>query len=135
MNNKIYITYGLVIFITTLAILLFLISLYFSPTIYYGLGIFFIPIIFALLISLSYLYAGWKNIINKITDLSIKVGFVPTIILILGLIILGVSEEVFENTLFPENPFVYIILPLILGIIIFISYIIFIIGLIKKDKA
>ncbi len=123
-----YIFYGLFIVLISVVGLGMLLSLALGPSKYYDLGLFTVPLFLSLLIGVLHLVAASMGRTNRLSDLSIKIGAIPSMSLVAGGVLVFISEEVFKKTLFPENPGFYIVLPTVLICVVVMSYFLFLVG-------
>ncbi len=133
-----YQLYGLLILLPAFGILIYgIITILFSIDIG-GLSAYIILIIAIIVIAfpgMAYLIIAHRKRMNRLTDLSIKIGIIPLLILIFFEGSLALYEEFTGITIFPENYMPFII-GLIAGIILLISLIFLLIGfIISKIKS
>lgn len=78
-------------------------------------------------IGMIYLILAFKKVANPLTDLSIKLGIIPLLILLFFTVPVGLYAD--KLSLFPENYFVHYIIPIVEVILLIISFFMLLVGL------
>ena len=130
MRPWIYWVYGLILFIP--GIILFLIVL--MQLINQNSTLSYITILMMLPFfpSIAYLVLAYKKLANRLTDISIKIGFIFVLIFLVIAGIPGLYEEIFRVTLFPENWIIGLYLPIFCLVLLIITFLILLIGLFQE---